>query len=80
MKISKVIFAIAIGSMISLTSCRDTKEKTETTEEHGHEHDAEGDHMHEETIEQEEFQVENDSTEMKTENHQHDDGSEHHEH
>lgn len=80
MKISKVIFAIAIGSMISLTSCRDIKEKTETTEEHGHEHDADGGHMHEENIEQEEFQVEKDSTEMKSETHQHDDGSEHHAH
>jgi len=80
MKISKIMFALAIGSMITVTSCRDTKKKTETTEEHGHEHDADGNHMHDETIEQEEFQVEKDSTEIKTENHKHDDGSEHQDH
>lgn len=80
MKISKIIFALAIGSMIAITSCRDTKSKTENTEEHGHEHDAEGNHIQEETIEQEEFQVEKDSTEIKTETHKHDDDSEHHDH
>ena len=80
MKISKIIFALAIGSMITVTSCRDTKLKTETTEEHGHEHDGDGNHMHDETIEQEEFHVEKDSTEIKTETHKHDDGAEHHDH
>lgn len=69
MKISKIIFIIAIGSMVSLTSCGDTKTKTETTEEQGHEHDSDGNHMNNETIEQEEFQVEKDSTEIKTEIH-----------
>lgn len=33
MKISKIIVAIAIGSMISLTSCKDSNTKTETTPE-----------------------------------------------
>ena len=78
MKISKIIFALAIGSMIAVTSCRDTKTKRETTEEHGHEHDEDGSHMSDEAIEQEEFQVEIDS--VKTEIHTHDDGAEHHDH
>ena len=77
-KISNIIFALAIGSMLIITSCRDTKSKTETTEEHGHEHDEDGSHMHDETIEQEEFQVEKDS--VKTDTHTHDDGAEHHDH
>ena len=77
-KISNIILALAIGSMIIITSCRDTKSKTETTEEHGHEHNEDGSHMHNETIEQEEFQVEKDS--LKTDTHTHDDGAEHHDH
>ncbi|MAP56049.1 MULTISPECIES: hypothetical protein [Flavobacteriaceae] len=77
-KFSKIIFAIAIGSMITVTSCRDTK--TENTDDHGHEHNADGSHMEDEAIEQEEFQVEKDSMEMKNETHKHDDGSEHHDH
>ncbi|MGM1056170.1 MAG: hypothetical protein ACQEWG_09830 [Bacteroidota bacterium] len=64
--------------MISLTSCRDTKDQP--TDDHGHEHEADGSHMQDETIEQEEFQVENDSMEIKTESHKHDDGAEHHDH
>ena len=74
MKISKIIFAIAITSTLLVTSCRDTK--TQITDDHGHEHDAGGNHL-EESVEQEEFQVGNDSTEIKTEAHKHDDGSEH---
>tara|TARA_B110000503_G_scaffold143699_1_gene247219 strand:+ start:1975 stop:2217 length:243 start_codon:yes stop_codon:yes gene_type:complete len=80
MKMSKIIFVLAIGAMISVTSCRDTKSKTETTEEHGHEHDSDGNHMNEEKVEQEEFSVTNDSTETKEEIHSHDNGSEHHDH
>ena len=80
MKISKIIFALAIASTFLATSCIDTKKKTETTEEHGHEHDADGNHLHDKTIEQEEFQLEKDSTEIKTDTHKHDDGAEHHEH
>jgi hypothetical protein len=80
MKILKIIFAIAIVSIFTITSCKDTKTKTKTMEEHGHEHDADGNHMSNETIEQEEFQVEKDSTEIKTEIHKHDDGSEQHDH
>ena len=78
-KISKILFAIAIGSMLTVTSCRDKKTKTETIEEHGHEHDADGNHI-KETIEQEEFQVEKDSMEINAETHKHDDGAEHHDH
>ena len=33
MKISKIIVAIVIGSMISITSCKDSNTKTETTQE-----------------------------------------------
>jgi len=79
-KISKIIFALVIGSMITITSCRDTKKKIENTEEHGHEHDADGNHMHDETIEQEEFHVDKDSMVLKNESHQHEDGAEHHDH
>ena len=76
-KISKIIIALMIGSMVTI-SCGDTK--TKTTEDHGHEHDADGNHMNDEKIEQEEFQVEKDSTEIKPEIHKHEDGSEHHDH
>ncbi|MFN4764560.1 hypothetical protein ACKGJN_15630 [Gillisia sp. Q332] len=78
MKISKVLFAITIASTFLVTSCRDTK--NQPTDDHGHEHDADGGHMHDEIIEQEEFQVEKDSMEIKTESHKHDDGAEHHDH
>jgi hypothetical protein len=78
MRISKLIFAIAIASTLMVSSCRDTK--TEATDDHGHEHDADGGHMDEEAVEQEEFQVGKDSMEMKTETHKHDDGAEHHDH
>lgn len=80
MKISKIIFALTIGTLITVTSCRDTKSKTETTEDHGHEHDSDGNHMNEEKVEQEEFSVTKDSIETKEETHKHDDGSEHHDH
>jgi len=56
MKISKIIFAIATVSIFTLTSCKDTKPNSETTEEHGHEHDADGNHK-EEAVNQEEFIV-----------------------
>ena len=80
MRISKIIFAILTVSIFTMTSCRDTKSKTETTEEHGHDHDADGNNMGDETIEQEEFQVEKDSMEMKTDSHTHDEGKEHQDH
>lgn len=58
MKISKIIFALAIGSMITVTSCKDANTKTETTEEHGHEHDADGNHKEDKVVVgQEEFNV-----------------------
>lgn len=95
MKISKIIFTIAIASTFLVSSCRDTK--TEATDDHGHEHDADGGHMDEEAVEQEEFEVGKDSMETKTEEHghehdtygnhsndsethKHDDDSEHHDH
>lgn len=68
-KFSKVILAIAIASTFLVTSCRDTK--TESTDDHGHEHNEDGSHM-EETIKQEEFKVVTDSIETKTEEHGHD--------
>ncbi|TXD93955.1 hypothetical protein [Gillisia hiemivivida] len=64
--------------MVSLTSCRDTKK--ETTEEHGHEHDAGGGHLQDENVEQEEFQVGKDTLKAKTETHKHGDDAEHHDH
>jgi hypothetical protein len=56
MRYSKIIFAIATVSIFTLTSCKDTKSNSETTEEHGHEHDADGNHK-EEIVNQEEFNV-----------------------
>jgi len=56
MKISKIVFAIATVSIFILTSCKDTKSNSETTEEHGHEHDEDGNHK-EEVVGQEEFNV-----------------------
>ena len=68
MKISKIIFALAIGSMIIVTSCREANTKTETTEEHGHEHDADGNHKEDKVVVgQEEFNV-NETSENKEEN------------
>ncbi len=81
MKISKSLFVTAIAFTFLMASCRETpSKKEESTEEHGHEHDADGNHMNAETPEQEEFQVEKDSMEMKTDTHAHDDGKEHHDH
>lgn len=83
MKISKSIFATVIAINFLMASCRETPSKNEeSTEEHGHEHDADGNHMDAEQVEQEEFTVDSTSTEMKKEDnaHTHDDGSEHHDH
>jgi len=77
-KISNIIFALAIGAMITVTSCRD--KKTESTDDHGHEHNSDGSHMNDETIEQEEFKVGTDSIEIKNETHSHNNGAEHHDH
>jgi hypothetical protein len=78
MRISKLVFAIATVSIFAMTSCGNTN--PDSTEEHGHEHDADGGHMQHETVEQEEFQVEKDSSEIETEMHMHTDGGEHHGH
>lgn len=39
MKIFKIIFVIAIVSIFTITSCKDTKPKSETTEDYSHAHD-----------------------------------------
>jgi hypothetical protein len=80
MKIVNTIFAIAIGSTLLMTACKDSKTNSDTTQEHGHEHDAEGNHFTHDTIEQEEFIVDKDSLITKEEKHTHDDGSKHHDH
>ncbi len=51
-------------------------------EEHGHPHNEDGSHMDGDHVEQEEFKVGEDSTEMHDESghHTHDDGSEHEDH
>ncbi len=66
MRISKLIFAIATVSVFLITSCKDTNAKTETTEDHGHEHDEEGNHDEDNVAGQEEFNV-NSSSEKKEE-------------
>lgn len=73
MKISKLIYAITIGSMITMTACRDTK--TNSGDDHGHQHNPDGSHMDDEPIEQEEFQVGKDSMETNSEEHGHDHGT-----
>jgi hypothetical protein len=68
MKISKIIFSLAIGSMIIVTSFNDANTTTHTTEELGHEHDADGNHKEDKAaVGQEEFNV-NDTSENKVEN------------
>lgn len=69
-KISKILFTITIASTFLVTSCRETK--TESNDDHGHEHNVDGSHMSDETVEQEEFQVGKDSKETKTKDHGHD--------
>lgn len=70
MNISKIIFAIAIASTFLVSGCRDTK--TESTDDHGHEHNEDGTHMNKENVVQEEFQVGKDSMETMKEEHGHD--------
>jgi len=78
MKISKIIFAVATVSIFSLTSCRDTK--TQITDDHGHKHDSEGNYLETEKVDQEEFQVQKDTIEIKKETHSHDNDSDHQDH
>jgi hypothetical protein len=94
MKISRIAIAIVTVSTFLMTSCNDSELKSETTEEHGHEHDENGNHINEETIGQEEFVVDMDSIETThqhhkgdthsssgdSKTHKHDDGSEHKDH
>jgi hypothetical protein len=63
-KISKILFALAVGLMTTVTSCKDVNTKTETTKEH--EHDADGNHKEDKVVGQEEFNV-NGTTENKAE-------------
>lgn len=79
-KISKILFAIVTVLIFTTTSCKDTKSKSETTEEHGHEHDADGNHINNETVKQEEFIVEKDSVQIKEDTHTHDNGETRHNH
>lgn len=67
MKISKVIFTIVTVSIILVTSCKDAKTNTETTEEQGHEHDEDGNHIEDKVVDQEEFNV-NGTSENKGKN------------
>jgi len=67
MKISKILFIIATGTIITITSCKETNTKTETIEEHGHEHDADGNHKEDKVVGQEEFNV-NGTSANKVEN------------
>jgi uncharacterized lipoprotein YehR (DUF1307 family) len=83
MKISKLIYSLLFVVLSFLTTaCGDTKSKQETTEAHGHAHDADGNHQETPAVEQEEFTVDSTSNEMKNESIglSHDDGSEHHDH
>ncbi|MEE9363488.1 MAG: hypothetical protein V3U92_12900 [Cellulophaga sp.] len=57
MKISKRLFTVATLSIFLVTSCGETTSKTESSEEHGHEHDADGNHKENKVVEQEEFNV-----------------------
>ncbi len=64
MKTSKIIVALAIGSIITVTSCKDVNTKTETTVEQ----DADGNHKEDKVVVgQEEFNV-NGTSENKEEN------------
>lgn len=64
-KISKIIFALAIGSIVSFTSCDDKKAKTEDANELEQNKDA--NNIQDKVIEQEEFNV-NGASENKKEN------------
>lgn len=77
--VTKYIMALIVITALSFTGCRDTK-KEEAKDEHGHEHNEDGTHINEEKVEQEEFQVETDSMEIKEETHTQDKGEAHHDH
>jgi len=78
--VSKILMALTVILAISITSCRDTK-KEETNDDHGHEHNEDGSHMHEnEEVKQETFNVGPDSIQSEEETHTHDSGEEHHDH
>ena len=64
-KISNIIFALAIGSMITVTSCKDANTKTEITEEN--EQDNGAMNNQDKVVGQEEFNV-NGTSENKVEN------------
>jgi len=66
MKNSKLVFVIAVAIIFTITSCKDTKVTTETTEKHGHEHDVDGNHKEDKVVGQEEFNV-NETPENKKE-------------
>ena len=64
-KISKIIFALAISSMITVTSCKEANTKTEITEEN--EQDKDAMNNQDKVVGQEEFNV-NGTSENKVEN------------
>ena len=80
MKISKIIFALTTIILFTITSCSDTKLKSEKNEEHHHQHDADGNHMTERNVVQEEFSVAKDSLQLKEDMHMHEKGKGNHSH
>ena len=78
--VSKYLMALLVITAISFTGCRD-KKKENKEDEHGHEHNEDGSHMHEnEEVKQEEFTVGKDSLKTEEKTHTHDNGEEHHDH
>ena len=81
MKTLNSIIAIALITLFSCSSHSDHGHD-HNSEDHGHTHE-DGTHHHDhEQVEQEEFSIENDSTqeEHPEEHHIHEDGTEHHNH
>ena len=56
MKISNILFVMALFLSFTLTSCKGSQSNSGIEEEHGHEHNADGSHK-EEVVNQEEFSV-----------------------
>ena len=80
MKISKIIFALTTIIFFTITSCNNTKSKSEKHEEHIHQHDADGNHLLENNVEQEEFSIAKDSLQTNEETHPHEKGKGNHNH
>ncbi|HEY9185779.1 MAG TPA: hypothetical protein VIM94_10680 [Salegentibacter sp.] len=93
MNIKNLFFAAIL--VFSFSACRETSNEdhgheheegaeahAHEEEEHGHPHNEDGSHMDENHMEQEEFKVGEDSldTHEESNQHTHDDGTEHHDH